>query len=159
MTWSRLKIKDFNLDFLKIDKKSYKNIGIYYIGYITMKDSDYVKNDSVNSLYLIIGKVDGYSEEKNRNKYISLVSTDTNKEVLIKFTKIWNRVKILIKKINDKPGDYDEKYIKNKFNSDGYLSLNKILKLRNMTVLIRSVFQEDNRYYPQVFWDKLLNKL
>ena len=159
MTWSRLKIKDFNLDFLKIDKKSYKNIGIYYIGYITMKDSDYVKNDSVNSLYLIIGKVDGYIEEKNRNKYISLVSTDTNKEVLIKFTKIWNRVKILIKKINDKPGDYDEKYIKNKFNSDGYLSLNKILKLRNMTILIRSVFQEDNRYYPQVFWDKLLNKL
>ena len=116
-----------------------------------MKDSDYVKNDSVNSLYLIIGKVDGYTEEKNRNKYISLVSTDTNKEVLIKFTKIWNRVKILIKKLNDKPGDYDEKYIKNKFNSDGYLSLNKILKLRNMTILIRSVFQEDNRYYPQVF--------
>ena len=49
---------------LKIDKKSYKNIDIYSVGYITMKDFDYVKNNSVNPLYLIICKVDGYIEEK-----------------------------------------------------------------------------------------------
>ena len=40
---------------IKIDKKSYKNIRIYYIGYITMKDSDHVKINNVNPLYLIIG--------------------------------------------------------------------------------------------------------
>ena len=48
-----------------LNKKSYKNIDIYYIGYITMKDSKYVNIDSVNSLYLIIGEVDGFIEEKN----------------------------------------------------------------------------------------------
>ena len=48
-----------------LNKKSYKNINIYYIGYITMKDSKYVNIDSVNSLYLIIGEVDGFIEEKN----------------------------------------------------------------------------------------------
>ena len=54
----------FDSNLLKIDKQSYKNIDIYYIGYITMKDSDYVKINSVNPLYLIIEKVDGYIEEK-----------------------------------------------------------------------------------------------
>ena len=49
---------------LKIDKKLYKNIDFYYISYITMKDSDYVKINSVDTLYLIIGKVDGHIKEK-----------------------------------------------------------------------------------------------
>ena len=83
-----IKIKDFNSDLLKIDKKSGKNIDIYYIGYITMKDFDYVKINSVNPLHLIISIVDGYIEEKNGNKYLTLVSTKENKEILIKFTEL-----------------------------------------------------------------------
>ena len=59
-----IKIKDFDSNLLKIDRKSYKNIDIYYTGYITMKDSDYVRINSVNPLYLIIDKVDGFIEEK-----------------------------------------------------------------------------------------------
>ena len=54
-----INIKNFDSNLLKIDKRSYKNISIYYIGYITMKDSDYAKVNSVNPLYLIIGEVDG----------------------------------------------------------------------------------------------------
>ena len=77
-----INIKDFVSNLLKIDKKSYKNIDTYYIGYITLKDSDYVKINSVSPLYLIIGKVDGQIEGKNGNKFLSLVSTDKNKEVL-----------------------------------------------------------------------------
>ena len=41
-----------------------QNIGVYYIGYVTMKDSDYVKINSVNPLYLITGEVGGCIEEK-----------------------------------------------------------------------------------------------
>ena len=51
-----ISIKDFNPSLIKTDKKSYKNIGIYYIGYITMNDSDHVKITSVNPLYLIMVK-------------------------------------------------------------------------------------------------------
>ena len=81
-----INIKDFDPNLLKIDKKSYKNIDIYYIGYITMKDSDYVKIKSVNPLYLIINEVDGYIKEKNGNKYLifnsaELRSADKSKEV------------------------------------------------------------------------------
>ena len=81
-------IKDFDSNLLKIDKNSNKNIDIYYIGYITMKHSGYVKISSVNSLWLIIGEVDGCIAEKRGNKYLSLVSTDRNKEVLIKYTEL-----------------------------------------------------------------------
>ena len=59
-----INIKDFDPSLLKIDKKSYKNIGIYYIGYITMKNSDYVKINGVNPLYIIINEVDGSIREK-----------------------------------------------------------------------------------------------
>ena len=58
-----INIERFNPDLLKIGKKSYKNIGIYYVGYITMKNSDYVKINSVNPLYLIIGEVDRFLEK------------------------------------------------------------------------------------------------
>ena len=59
-----INIKNFGSNLLKIDKRLYKNIDIYYIGYITRKNSDYVKINSVKSLYLIIDKVDGFIDEK-----------------------------------------------------------------------------------------------
>ena len=61
-----INIEDFDSNLLKLDKKSYKNINIYYIGYITMKDSDYAKVKSVNFLYLIVREIDGYIKEKTR---------------------------------------------------------------------------------------------
>ena len=61
----------------------YKYIDIYYIGYFTIKKiGDYENIYSVIPLYLIIGKVDGYIEENNGNKYLVFDSTDENKEVL-----------------------------------------------------------------------------
>ena len=68
---------------LKIDKKSYKNIGIYKIGYITIKKiDDYENIYSVNPLYLLINHANGYIEEKSVNKYLIFDSTDENKELL-----------------------------------------------------------------------------
>ena len=76
-----INIKRFDADLLKIDKKSYKNTDIYYTGYITMKNSDYVKINRVNTLYLIINKVDGCIEEINGNKYLTLVSTEKQRSI------------------------------------------------------------------------------
>ena len=84
-----INITNFDPKLLKIDKKSYKNINIYYILYIIMKDSDYVKLKSVNPLYLIINEVDVHFEEKNGNKCLILDSTNKNKEV-------WVELKILL---------------------------------------------------------------
>ena len=110
-----------------------------------MKNSDYVKINSVNPLYLIIGEVDGSIEEKNGNEYLTFASIDKNKKLLEKYTKRGNKIKSLVEKINDKPGKYEKHYMKIKFNSDDNLPLNKILKLHNLTVIVRSVFEEDGK--------------
>ena len=73
-------VEEFNSSLLKIDKKSYKDIDNYYIGYIAILKIDDCENMySVNPLYLINGKIDGHIEEKNKNKYLFFGSTDENK--------------------------------------------------------------------------------
>ena len=67
--------KNFDPNNMKIDEKSYKNIFVYYIGYVTIKDSKYIKINSVNSLYLIFSKVNDYFEEINANRCLTLVKT------------------------------------------------------------------------------------
>ena len=56
----------------------------------------------------------------------------------------------------DKSGEYNKDYMKIKFNSDENLPLNKILKLHMLTTILRSVFEEDGKYYPQIFLDECL---
>ena len=136
-----INIKNFDPNRIKIDKKWYKNIIIYDIGYIAIKNIIYVKINTVNPLYLIIDKADKYIEECSRNKYLTLVSTDENKDTLKKYAELWNRTKDLIKSLTNTSGDYDETYIRIKFNSDHNLPLNKILKIHNLTIVVRSVFQ------------------
>ena len=71
---------------LKIEKKSYKNTGIYNIGYITIKKIDDCENIySVNLLYLLIAHGNRYIREKGVNKYFVFDSTDENKELLKKY--------------------------------------------------------------------------
>ena len=72
-----------------------------------MKDSEYVKIDSVNPSYLIINEVDGYFKDINGNKYLTLVSTDKNKKVT-KYTELWDGIKNSIEKINNKSGEYEK---------------------------------------------------
>ena len=74
-------LKNFDSSLLKLDKKSYKDIGIYNIGYIAIKKIGDCKNIySVNSLYLYITYADGYIEDINENKYLIFDSIDGNKE-------------------------------------------------------------------------------
>ena len=148
-----INIKKFDSSLLKIDKKSYKNIGIYYIRYITIKSiSDYENINSSNPLYLIIGEVDGYIEENNGNKYLTFASRKAEK-----YKKLWDEIKYHIQTINaGRSGKCEKDYMKVKFSSVGDLPLNKILKFRILTIIVRSVFEEDGKYYPQVFLDECL---
>ena len=79
-------VKRFDSNLLKIYKKSYKNIDVYYTGSITMKNFDYVKINGANSLNLIIDNADLCINESNGNKYLLVVSTDKNKEVFTHYT-------------------------------------------------------------------------
>ena len=60
-----INLKNFESNLLRIDKKHYKAINIYYIGYITTKKIDDCESIySVNPLYLHVNHASGYIEEK-----------------------------------------------------------------------------------------------
>ena len=94
-------------------------------------------------MYLIINEVYGYFEEINENKYLTLVSTDKNEEVLTKYTELWDGIKNSVEKISNKSGEYGKDF----------------MKINNMTIIARSVFEEDGKDYPQVFFDECLHEL
>ena len=82
-------LKNFKSNLLKIDRKSYKNIGIYNIGYITIKKIDDCETIySVNTLYLLVNHANEYTEEKGVNEYLIFDSTDENKELLKKYNDV-----------------------------------------------------------------------
>ena len=155
-------LKSFEPNLLKIDKKSYKNIDIYYIGYITIKKIDDCENIySVNPLYLLVNHASGYIEEKNGNKYLIFDdSVNENKGLLKKYADVWDGIKNEIKAINGgKENDYGKDYMKIKFNFDDDLPLNKPLNFHAITIIIRPLFEEDGKIYPQLFLDDTLYEL
>ena len=81
--------KKFDPNNIKIDEKSYKNIHIYCIVYVTIKDSKYIKINSVNPLCLLISKANGYFEDINKNKYLTLVPTNESKEIIKNMKNCW----------------------------------------------------------------------
>ena len=113
-----INIKNFDLNKNKIDEKSYRDILVSYIGYVMIKDQKDVKINNVNPLQLIINKVNGYFEETNTNKYLTLVFVNDSKEKIEKYKELWIKIRDLIRSITKNLDDYDEKYIKMKFNSD-----------------------------------------
>ena len=107
-------LKNFDARLLKIDKKSFKDINIYYIGYITKKKVDDCQNiNSVNPLYLMIDKMIGHFEEKSWNKYLVLDDVNENKEVSKKYEEVWEGVKKEIETINSgKKVEYGKEFFK-----------------------------------------------
>ena len=111
-----INLKKFDSNLLKIGKKSYKNIDIYNIGYITIKKIDDCENiSSVNPLYLLVNHANGYIEKKGVNKYLIFDSTDENKELLKKYNDVWNGIKNKIEEVSSGKCDYEKDYMKIKF--------------------------------------------
>ena len=78
-------------------------------------------------------------------------STDKNKEALENFTELWDEIKYQIKMIGgNKPIEYGKDFMKIRFESDDDLPLGKILSIPVCIIIVGSVFQENNNYYPQV---------
>ena len=110
-------------------------------------------------MYLLSDHAHGYIEEKNGNKYLIFDdSVNENKELLKKYADVWDEIKYKIKKLNRgecnsvEENDYQKDYVKIKLNSDDDLPLNKPLKFHEMTIIIRSVFEEDDKLYLQFFF-------
>ena len=90
-----INIKDFDPKLLILDKKSYKNIHIYYIGWNIKYE---YKVNSVNPLYLLVHRIDGFIEEKRGDKYLNIAFADSNNKVLKNMQKFRVELKIKLRK-------------------------------------------------------------
>ena len=94
--------------------------------------------------------MNGYFEEINKNKYSALVPTNESKEKIIIYDQIWSKIWGLTGSTTKKSDDYDERYMKIKFNSDDKLPLNKTIEIPSMLIVVRAIFLENNKHYLQV---------
>ena len=135
--------KNFHSNLLKIDKKPFKDIDIYYIGYITIKKIGDCENiHSVNPLYLITYSATGYFKEKNSKKYLIIDSAEKHDEV-------FSGIKKEIETINDgKELIYEKDYTEIRVNADDDVPLNKQLKFPTLTIIIRCIFQKGKELDP-----------
>ena len=142
-------VKNFHSNLLKIDKKPYKDVDIYSIGYITIKKFGDCENiHSVNPLYLLI--TTGYFKEKCGKKYLILDSTE-------KYEEVFSGIKSEIETINGgKEMFYEKNYGRIGVNTDDNLPLNKKLKLPTSTIIIRCVFEESGKLYLEIYLDECL---
>ena len=105
-------------------------------------------------MYLIIDKVIVHIKEKNGSKCLVFYSTDENKKILKKYTELWDGIENKIMPINGgKEGEYGKDFVKIKFD---VLTLNKLLKLQMLTIVVRFVFEENGKFYPQIYLDECL---
>ena len=149
-----INIKNFHSNLLNIEKKSYEDVNIYYIGYITIKKfSDCENIHSVNPLYLIINSATGHFKEKIGEKYLILDSTEKYEEV---FSGIISKIKTLN---SGKNLFYEKNYTRIGINADDDLPLNKRLKFPALTTIIRCVLQNAEKLYSQIYLDECLYEL
>ena len=144
-------ITNFQSNLLKIDKKPYKDVNIYYIDYITIKKfGDCKKIYNVNPLYLIFYSATGYFKEEYGKKYLIFDSTEKYKEV-------FSGIKSESETINGgKEMFYEKNYFRIGVNTDDNVPLNKKLKCSTLTIIIRCVFKESGKLYPQIYLDECL---
>ena len=83
--------------------------------------------------------------------YLTVVPINESKEKIKKYEELWSKIRDLIRSIIKNSDDYDEKYMKVKFNSDDDLPINKMIEIHKVARVVRAVFHENNKYYVQVF--------
>ena len=108
----------------------------------------------------MINEVIGPFEEKYGNKYLVLDEVNEDKEFLKKYKEVWEGTKKEIETINGGTKiEYGKDFKKIRLKCNDDLPLNKPIKLRLLTIIIRSVFSEDGKFYPQLFLDDALYEL
>ena len=90
---------------------------------------------------------------------MTIFPANESKEIIKKYEKFWSKIRDLIRSVSKNSNDYVQKYTKIKFDSDEDLSLNKKMEIHNAIIVVRTVFHENNKSYPQVFLDEYQYKL
>ena len=175
-----ISLSNFSMNNLKLDKKTWKDIDIYYIGCVYKNKPEGWCVNNVNPLYFIINKVFCFVGENDGIKHLKI--DKGNKKVKVSILSTWNKVfsgiKYHIKKINheckelnecigfrdcetfsDFKVNYGDDFNIIKFVSNDSLPIGKLIYFPTITVTIRCVLKQGDLFYPQVYLDDALYQL
>ena len=150
-------LDEFDESRIRVDKKDFNDIDIYYLGYEHKKKiSECDVINSLNPLYLKIINMNARFKKAKDDAWYLVISDkddaykkliDTLESIKKKITeKTWNAVK------------YDNDYMKIKFESNNICPTDKDVNIHIATIIIRTIFAKDSKYYPQLFLDDGLYK-
>ena len=175
-----INLPNFSMNNLKLDKKTWRDIDIYYIGYVDKNKPENWFVNSVNLLYLMINRVFCFVGEENGVKYLKI--DKGNKKIEDSILSLWNEVftgikhyikKLImnvkhflnvkdlhtVKNLSKIKFNYGENYDRIKFISNDDLPIGKLIHFPTITVTIRCVFKKEDFFYPQVHLDDALYQL
>ena len=133
-----VKILDFNSKRLSIKKEGIGETYIYYICY------------DKYPFYLVIDDLKAYFEQNEDNKCLTLILKCQRQKMI--YTKIWEEIKKLVNEVdNFKFSNYDKDYGIISFDTNDILPLNSTINIYSMTIVIKYVFKDDNKFYPQIY--------
>ena len=150
---------EFDESKIKIDKKDFNGIDIYYLVYQYQKQiAECNVINSVNVLYLRIREiwVVNFKKGKDDNVWYLIIFGDA--DILRKFANIWKSIRASIEENTDDIVQYDKDYIKIKFESNDNLPTVNITNMHQVTIMIRLVFQKGKKLCPKIYLDDCLYK-
>ena len=152
-----INLDEFDGSKIKVDKKDFNDIDIYYLGYEHKKKiSECNVINSVNPLYLRIINMSSHFERGKDDAWYAV--TPDKDDVYKKLVDIFESIK---NEITEKTWDaleYDKDYMKIKFESNNIFPTDKDVNIHIATIIIRAIFAKDGKYYPQLFLDDGLYK-
>ena len=149
---------EFDESKIKIDKKDFNDIDIYYLGYeYKKKITECNVMNSLNPVYLKIKDMRGkFKKDKDDNAWYLIIYGDA--DILRKVSNIWKSVRAKIEENTDDIVQYGKDYMKIKFESNDILPTDNNINMHQVTIMIRLVFQKGNKLYPQIYLDDCLYK-
>ena len=152
-----INLDEFDESKIKVDKKDFNDIDIYYLGYEHKKKiSECNVINSVNPLYLRIVDTNGQLEKDKHDAWYLVISSKD--DVYEKLMDVFESIKNKITENTWDAVDYDKSYMKIKFESNNILPVDKDVNMHLARVRIRATFVQDGKYYPQLFLDDGLYK-
>ena len=152
-------LDEFDGSKIKTDRKTFNDIDIYYLCYEHKKKiTEYNVINSVNPIYLRITHMKGqFKKDKSDNVWYLIIFDNEN--VLRIFADIWKSIRTKIEKYTYGIVQYDKDYMRIKFEDNDNLPTDKIVNVRLATIIIRNVFAQNGKFYPQLFLDDALYEL
>ena len=151
LNYDLVHVDNFDTDSLQVSKSHWSDFNVYGIEYV-IKDVRYSDAYNFSFLLHLRNDLDRFFEESKGSKYLKITFSDSNKDFLIKYTKIWNEIKYKIKKASDVSSvKFDNDCMKIKFDTEDHLPLNKVLKIDSLTINIACIVEIDHKFYHKVY--------